>query len=117
MKSRDLLSAVADNLVPGVSIEDDGTLRANLAPFARIVGARRPGAEFGDWSREDREALVREVLADPDTALSGALQRVLTAAAGRHYGDAAEWPRLGYSPMQPGRAGPPRPRSSPELAC
>jgi choline dehydrogenase-like flavoprotein len=106
MESGDLLKAVADTLVPGVSVEDDGALRADLAPFARITGARRPGAEFGDWSRADREALVGELLADPSSALSGVLQRVLMVAARSHYGDPAAWPQLGYAPMQPGTSWP-----------
>ena len=62
-----LLGAVADALMPGVLIEDDGALRAALAPVARAVEARRPGSDFSAWSRADREALVGELLADPDT--------------------------------------------------
>jgi hypothetical protein len=43
MQSRDLLAALADTLVPGVCIEQDGALRAELEPFARLVEQRRPG--------------------------------------------------------------------------
>ena len=39
-----LLGAVADTLVPGVRIEDDGALRAALAPVARAVAAGGPGS-------------------------------------------------------------------------
>ncbi|MDQ6742183.1 MAG: GMC family oxidoreductase [Candidatus Dormibacteraeota bacterium] len=106
MESGDLLKAVADTLVPGVSVEDDGTLRSDLAPFARIVEARRPGVEFGDWSRADRESLVAELLGEPVTRLTGVLQRILMVAARRHYADPAVWSRLGYAPMQPGTSWP-----------
>ena len=54
MQSQNLLAAVADTLVPGVTIEDDGALRAELAPFARTVEARRPGSEFASWRSSSR---------------------------------------------------------------
>src|SRR5438128_5542855 len=100
VESGDLLKAVADTLVPGVSVEDDGALRSDLAPFARIVEARRPGVEFGEWSRSDREALVGDLLAEPATTVAGVLQRVLILAARSHYADPAVWPGLGSAPMQ-----------------
>ncbi|MEO8690418.1 MAG: FAD-binding protein, partial [Solirubrobacteraceae bacterium] len=109
----DLLSAVADALVPGVVIEDDGALRAALAPVARTVEARRPGVGFAVWSRADREALVGELLGDPDTPAGDALTRVLRVAARTFYGDPGSWPGLGYRPMQPGTAWPEGPDAAP----
>ena len=100
MESLGLLEAVADTLVPGVRIGDDGTLRAALAPVARAVEARRPGVAFAAWSRADREALLGELLGAPDAA--AALQRVLRVAARTFYGDPAVWPALGYRDMLPG---------------
>ena len=108
-----LLGAVADALVPGVVIEDDGALRAALAPVARAVDARRPGSDFAAWSRADREALVGELLADPDTPAGAALARVLQVAARTFYGDPGSWPGLGYRPMQPGTSWPPEPDAAP----
>jgi len=97
-----LLGAVADALMPGVVVADDGALRAALAPVARAVEARRPGSDFATWSRPEREALVGELLGEPDTPAGAALTRVLRVAARAYYGDPASWPRLGYRPMQPG---------------
>ena len=108
-----LLGAVADALMPGVVIEDDGTLRAALAPVARAVEARRPGSDFATWSRPDREALVGELLAEPDTPAGVALARVLRVAARTYYGDPGSWPGLGYRPMQPGTSWPPEPDAAP----
>jgi choline dehydrogenase-like flavoprotein len=105
---RGLLAAAADTLVPGVSVEEDGSLRADLAPFARAVDARRPGSDFADWSRTAREALVAELLDSPASPLAGVLQRVLLLAARTYYADPAAWPPLGYRPMQPGTRWPPR---------
>ena len=102
-----LLGAVADALMPGVVIEDDGTLRGALAPVARAVEARRPGSDFADWSRADREALVGELLAAPDAPAAVALARVLQVAARTFYGDPGSWPALGYRPMRPGTSWPP----------
>jgi choline dehydrogenase-like flavoprotein len=106
MQSQNLLAAVADTLVPGVIIEEDGALRAELAPFARAVEARRPDSEFASWSRADREAMVGELLADRTTPIGSSLQRVLLVAARTFYGDPASWPELGYRPMQPGTGWP-----------
>jgi choline dehydrogenase-like flavoprotein len=103
-----LLAAVADTLFPGVSVEEDGALRADLAPFARAVEARRPGSDFADWSRGDREGLVAELLDGPDSQLGAVLQRVLMVAARSHYADPASWAALGYRPMQPGTSWPQR---------
>jgi choline dehydrogenase-like flavoprotein len=105
---RGLLAAVADTLVPGVFVEEDGSLRAELAPFARAVNARRPGSDFADWSRDDREALVAELLDGTASPLGGVLQGVLLVAARTYYADPASWPVLGYRPMQPGTSWPPR---------
>ena len=101
-----LLNAVAETLMPGVVIEDDGTLRAALAPVARAVEARRPGSEFADWSHADREALIGELLADPGAPAALALVRVLRVAARTHYANPDTWPGLGYLPMQPGTSWP-----------
>lgn len=109
----DLLGAVADALVPGVVIEDDGALRAALAPVARAVEARRPGVGFAARSRADREALVGELLGDPDTPAGDALTRVLRVAARTFYGDPGSWPGLGYRPMQPGTSWPEGPDAAP----
>ena len=92
--------------MPGVSIEDDGTLRAALAPVARAVKARRPGSELADWSHADREALIGELLADPGAPAALALVRVLRVAARTHYANPDTWPGLGYLPMQPGTSWP-----------
>ena len=108
-----LLGAVADALMPGVVIEDDGALRAALAPVARAVEARRPGSDFATWSRADREALVGELLAEPDTPAGVALARVLRVAARTYYGDPGSWPGLGYRPMQPGTSWPTEPDAAP----
>jgi choline dehydrogenase-like flavoprotein len=108
-----LLGAVADTLMPGVAVADDGALRAALAPVARAVEARRPGSDFATWSRAEREALVGELLAEPDTPAGAALTRVLQVAARAFYGDPASWPRLGYRPMQPGTSWPPEPDAAP----
>ena len=99
-----LLDAIADTLVPGVRIDDDGTLRAALAPVARAAEARGARAGLSAWSREEREAFVGEVLADPD--MGAVLRRVLQVAARTHYGDPASWPALGYRHMQPGTTWP-----------
>jgi choline dehydrogenase-like flavoprotein len=109
-----LLDAVADTLVPGVRIEDDGALRTELAPIARAVEARRPGSDFAAWSRTDRERLVEELLADPDAPAAVALRRVLDVAARAHYGDPGSWASLGYRHMQPGTTWPPGPGIAPE---
>ena len=103
-----LLGAVADTLTPGVRIEDDGALTAALAPVARAVEARRPGSAFAAWSRADREALVGELLADPDAPAAVALARVLRVAVRTFYADPGSWPALGYRHMQPGTSWPPR---------
>jgi hypothetical protein len=108
-----LLGAVADALMPGVLIEDDGALRAALAPVARAVEARRPGSDFAAWSRADREALAGELLADPDTPAGVALARVLRVAARTFYGDPGSWRGLGYRPMRPGTSWPPGPDAAP----
>jgi choline dehydrogenase-like flavoprotein len=108
-----LVGAVADTLVPGVVIEDDGALRAALAPVARAVEARRPGSDFVAWSRAEREALVGELLADPGTPAGDALARVLQVAARTHYGDPRSWPGLGYRHMQPGTRWPAEPDAAP----
>src|SRR2546423_7521954 len=113
MQSQNLLAAVADTLVPGVTIEDDGALRAELAPFARAVEPRRPGSEFASWRRADREAMVGELLADGTTPVGNSLHRVLLVAARTFYGDPASWPGLGYRPMQPGTSWPPTPGVAP----
>jgi choline dehydrogenase-like flavoprotein len=97
---------VADALMPGVTIEDDGALGAAVAP---VIGA--PG--FAGWSRADREALAGELLADPDTPAAAALAEVLRVAARTHYGDPASWPGLGYRPMRPGTSWPPEPDNPP----
>jgi choline dehydrogenase-like flavoprotein len=97
--SPDLLGAVADTLMPGVGIEDDEALRAALAPVI-------PAADFAAWSRADREALVGELLADPDTPAGLALARVLQAAARTYYGDPGSWDALGYRPMRAGTSWP-----------
>ena len=94
-----LLGMVADTLVPGVVIEDDGALRAALAPVARAAEAHRPGSDFAAWSRADREALVGELLADPGTPAGVAVARVLQVAARTYYGDPGSWQGLGYRPM------------------
>ena len=104
-----LLGAVADTLMPGVLIEDDGTLRAALAPVVRAIEARRPGSDLAAWSRADREALVGELLADPDTPAAVALAQVLRVAARTYYGDPGSWEGLGYRPMRPGASWPPEP--------
>ena len=96
-------------------IEDDGALRAALAPVARAVEARRPGSDFAAWSRAEREALVGELLADPDTPAGVALARVLQVAARTFYGDPGSWPGLGYRPMQPGTSWPPEPDAAPGI--
>src|SRR4051812_20917326 len=83
-----LLAAVADTLVPGVRLEDDGTLRAALAPVARAVEARGRG-DFSAWSRADRESLLRDLFADRDSPAGSVLQRVLRVAARTFYGDPA----------------------------
>src|SRR3954452_8140189 len=92
--------------MPGVTIEDDGALGAALAP---VIGA--PG--FAGWSRADREALVGELLADPDTAAGSALAEGLRVAARTHCGDPDAWPGLGYRPMRPGTSWPPEPDNPP----
>ena len=107
--SDSLLTSVADTLVPGVAIADDGTLRAKLAPFARAVAAHRPGTDFAAWSRAEREALIAEIMAEPGTAAGAGLRRVLLVAARTFYGDSASWPELGYRPMRPGTSWPPAP--------
>src|SRR5688572_8367489 len=106
-----LLAAVADTLVPGARIEDDGTLRTALAPVARAVAARGAG-EFGAWTRPQREVLIGELLGDPQAAT--VLRRVLGVAARTFYGDPASWPALGYRHMQPGTSWPPGPGVAPE---
>ena len=103
-----LLGAVADTLVPGARIEDDGALTAALAPVARAVEARRPGSAFAAWSRADREALVGELLADPDAPAAVALARVLRVAARTFYADPGSWPRSATGTCSRGRAGRPR---------
>jgi choline dehydrogenase-like flavoprotein len=108
-----LLGAVADTLIPGVVIEDDGALRTALAPVACAAEARRPGSDFAAWSRADREALVGELLAAPDAPAGVALARVLRVAARTHYGDARSWPGLGYRPMRPGTSWPEGPDAAP----
>ena len=104
--SAGLLAAVADALMPGVSIEDDGALGAALAPVIRAP-------DFAAWSRADREALVGELLADPGTPAGVAVARVLQVAARTHYGDPGSWPGLGYRPMPPGTSWPPEPEATP----
>ena len=113
--SAGLLGAVADSLMPGVVLEDDAALRAALAPVARAVDARRPGSDFATWSRADREALVGELLADPDTPAGTALARVLQVASRTYYGDPGSWPGLGYRPMQPGTNWPGEPDAAPAV--
>ena len=108
-----LLGAVADTLVPGARIEDDGALTAALAPVARAVEARRPGSAFAAWSRADREALVGELLGDPDAPAAVALARVLRVATRTFYADPRSWPALGYRHMQPGTSWPPAPDVAP----
>ena len=108
-----LLGAVADTLMPGVRIEDDGALTAALAPVARAVEARRPGSDFAAWSRDEREALVGELLADPDAPAAVALAQVLRVAARTFYADPRSWPGLGYRHMQPGTSWPPAPDVAP----
>ena len=102
-----LLSAVADTLMPGVVIEDDGTLRAALAPVARAVEARRPGTDFAAWSQAEREALIGDLLADPAAPAAAALG---ARAAGRR-AHALREPghlagRSATCPCSPARAGP-----------
>lgn len=101
-----LLAAVADTLVPGVRVADDGTLRAALAPIARTIDERRPGSDFAAWSRADREELVAAMLRHPDAPAALALQRVLRVAARSFYGDPRSWPPLGYRHMRPGTSWP-----------
>jgi len=113
-ESLGLLAAVADTLFPGVRIEDDGALRTALAPVARAVHARRPDDDFTAWSRADREALVGELLAAPDTPAAVGLERVRQVAARTFYGDPASWPALGYRHMRPGTSWPPGPGVAPE---
>jgi hypothetical protein len=113
-ESLELLDAVADTLVPGVRIEDDGTLRAALAPVARAVEACGPGSDFAAWSRAERESLLGELLTDPDEPVAAVLRRVLRVAARTFYGDPASWPALGYRHMRPGTSWPPGPGVAPE---
>ena len=108
-----LLGAVADTLVPGARIEDDGALTAALAPVARATEARRPGSAFAAWSRADREALVGELLGDPDAPAAAALARVLRVATRTFYADPRSWPALGYRHMQPGTSWPDAPDVAP----
>jgi choline dehydrogenase-like flavoprotein len=114
VESDDLLAAVADTLVPGVVIEEDGALRADLAPFARAAASRRPDVEFSRWTRADREALIGELMDDPGDPLAGLLQRVLLVAARTYYRDPATWPKVGYRPTQPGTEWPRTPPVVPE---
>jgi choline dehydrogenase-like flavoprotein len=109
-----LLGAVADTLMPGVLIDDDGALRTALAPVARAVEACRPGSDFGAWSRADREALVGELLAQRDAPAAVALARVLRVAARTHYGSPGSWPGLGYRSMRPGTSWPAGADAAPE---
>jgi choline dehydrogenase-like flavoprotein len=111
--SAGLPAAVADTLMPGVLIEDDGALGAALAPVARAVADRRPGSDFAEWSRAEREALVRELMADPGAPAATALAQVLQVAARTHYGDPGSWPGLGYRPVQPGTSWPPEADAAP----
>lgn len=90
-----LLAALADTLVPGTAIEDDGTLCSALAPVARAIDARRPGTRFADWSRADREALVEDLLADRASGPALAVERVPLVAARTLYGRPRSWPALG----------------------
>ena len=106
-----LLAAVADTLVPGASVADDGALRAGLAPVARALASRGPGVPFEALPRTEREALVGELLGDP--AAAAGLEAVRLAAARAVYGDPASWPALGYLPMQPGTRWPPAPDVAP----
>ncbi len=107
-----VLAAVADTLFPGVRIEDDGTLRSALAPVARAVEARRPGTGLAAWRRSEREALIGELLDDPQAGAG--LRRVLEVAARTFYADPGSWPALGYRDMQPGTSWPPGPGVAPE---
>ena len=90
-----LLAAVADTLMPGVRVADDGALRTALAPVARAVRERRPDTDFDAWSQAEREELVDALLADPETPAAAGLRRVLALAARSFYGDPATWPALG----------------------
>ena len=109
-----VLAAIADTLVPGARVEQDGALRATLAPVAQAAERRRPGTDLADWSRADREALVEELLAAPGSPAAGALDAVLRVAARSYYGDPASWPALGYRDMRPGTGWPPGPGAAPE---
>jgi choline dehydrogenase-like flavoprotein len=109
-----LLATVADTLVPGARVDDDGALQAALAPVARAAERRRPGTDLGAWTAEDREALVAELLADAGSPAASALRRVLLVAARSFYGDPASWPALGYRDMRPGSAWPPGAGEAPE---
>jgi choline dehydrogenase-like flavoprotein len=113
-ESLSLLAAVADTLMPGVRMADDGELRTALAGVARAIEARRPGSDFAAWSREQREALVGELLSGQDRAAGEALERVLRIAARELYADPATWEPLGYRSMQPGTSWPPGPGTAPE---
>ena len=108
-----LLAAVADTLVPGVRIEDDGALRDALAPVARAAEARSPGVDFAAWGRADREALVGALLADAGAPAAAALRRVLRVAARTYYGGSGSWEGLGYRPMPPGASWPAVPDVAP----
>ncbi|HEV8153187.1 MAG TPA: GMC family oxidoreductase [Solirubrobacteraceae bacterium] len=109
-----LPAALADTLVPGARIDDDGSLEAQLAPVAQAAERRRPGTDFGGWDAGAREALVAELLADAGSPAASALRRLLLVAARSYYGDPASWPALGYRDMRPGTAWPPGPGEAPE---
>jgi choline dehydrogenase-like flavoprotein len=109
-----LLAAVADTLMPGVRLAEDGTLRADLAPVARVAAERRPGSDFAHWSRADREELLTAILRDPGSPAARAVLRVLTAAARRFYADPGSWGPLGYRSMLPGTSWPPGAGVAPE---
>ena len=100
----ELLTAVADTLVPGVRIGDDDALSAALAPVARAAGTRRP-EPLAAWNRSEREAFVSDLLAAGGTAAE-ALRRVLRVAARTHYGAERSWQELGFRPLPPGREWP-----------
>jgi choline dehydrogenase-like flavoprotein len=109
-----LLAAVADTLVPGARVDDDGPLLDALAPVARAVERRRPGTDLGAWSADERESLIGELLADERSAAAAALRRVLLVAARSFYGAPGSWPALGYRDMRPGTAWPPGAGPAPE---
>jgi choline dehydrogenase-like flavoprotein len=113
-ESAGLLAAVADTLMPGVRVADDGTLRTILAPVARAAQARRPGSDFATWSRAEREDLMAAILREPGAPAARAVERVLRVAARSFYGEPASWAPLGYRPMRPGTSWPPGPGVAPE---